>query len=502
MKIFSAQQIKACDSYTTTAKGITSAELMETAATECVKWITGHLPENSLFVILCGYGNNGGDGLAITRLLHLAGYGAKAFLVQTGDQMSDDCKLNLERLQRTDKNLVTVVPQDTFITDLAPHIIIIDAILGTGLNRPVTGWLEQFINHVNRLPNYKIAIDIPSGMYADMLPAVNHAIFKANETLSFQFYKKTFLHKESAAYCGTVCLLHIGLSETFVVQTATHHFCIDKEVVRKIYKKRNSFTHKGDYGHALLAGGSMGMMGSVTLSAKAALRSGAGKVTALIPEMGYNIFQSQLPEAMFITSGENFITEIRNSLGVNATGIGPGLGLARKTAEALENFIEEQKQPVVLDADALNIISNKKELLHKLPHNSILTPHPKEFERLFGETTDTVKRLELARTQAMRNNIILVLKDHYTVIVTPEGECWYNVTGNAGMATAGSGDVLTGIITSLLAQNYEPHEAAILGVYAHGLAGDYAAAQWGMESMIAGDIIENLGKAFKNIASL
>lgn len=501
MKIFSAQQIKACDQYTIKAKGITSDTLMETAATACAKWLMKELPEKALYIVLCGPGNNGGDGLAITRLLHQSGYAAKAFLLQVGEELSPDCQRNFERLKAIDEALVTTVPENTFITDLGPHIIIIDAILGTGLNRPLEGWLEEFIKHVNTWRNYKISIDIPSGLSADNLPSSAAIVLQANETLSFQFYKRTFLHKEGGKYAGQVHLLDIGLHPSFIQQTSTHYFSIDKQTIKDIYKPRHPFSHKGDYGHVLVAGGSQGMMGAITLCAKAALKSGAGKVTALIPEMGYTIFQSQLPEAMFQTSGEIFLTEIRNSLGTNATGVGPGMGLARKTAEALEHFLEEQKEPLVIDADALNILSNRKELLHTLPHNTILTPHPKEFERLFGECSDSFKRVEMARTQAMRYNIIIVLKDHHTVVVTPEGECSYNLTGNAGMATAGAGDVLTGIITSFLAQGYEPHHAAILGVYLHGLAGDYAAANLSQEAVIASDIIEYLGKAFRFIQS-
>jgi NAD(P)H-hydrate epimerase len=499
MKILSSQQLKACDQYTIQASGITSAQLMETAASACVQWLIKEMPRNAMFIVLCGPGNNGGDGLAITRLLHHADYAAKAFLLQPTTVLSPDCQLNYERLKKIDENLVAIVPENTFITDLGANIIIIDAIFGTGINRRMEGWMESFIKQVNSWSNYKIAIDMPSGLSADTLPQATDTILQANETLSFQFYKRTFLHKEGGKFTGEVHVLDIGLHPTFIHQTTTHYFTIDKKQIQEIHQPRNPFSHKGNYGHVLLAGGSMGMMGAITLSAKAALRSGAGKVTALIPEMGYTIFQSQLPEAMFISSGETHLTEIRNSMGATATGIGPGMGLARQTVEALAQFIEEQKEPMLLDADALNILATRKELLHKLPHNSILTPHPKEFERLFGETSNSFLRVEKARTQAMLYNIIIVLKDHHTVIVTPDGSCWYNLTGNAGMATAGSGDVLAGIITSLLAQGYEPHHAAIFGVYLHGLAGDFAAIRHSKETMIASDIIEHLGKAFQTI---
>ncbi|HTN47016.1 MAG TPA: NAD(P)H-hydrate dehydratase [Flavipsychrobacter sp.] len=501
MKLLTAQQIKACDQYTIDKAEISSLDLIEYAARQCTEWLKKTLPDNTLYIVLCGVGNNGGDGLAITRQLHESGYAAKAFVLQLREELSEECQANFKRLENLDENLVTIVPRETFITDIPQHIVIVDAILGTGLSQPVSGWLKSFIDHINALPNCKIAIDLPSGLSADHLPEKNSAILKADYTLSFQFFKRSFFHAEAGFFTGKLQILDIGLHPEFIKNTHSSYFASDRQSVRDIYKVRNRFSHKGTYGHALVVGGSQGMMGAITLCAKAALRSGVGKVTALIPEMGYNIFQTQLPEAIFVTSGETYITEIRNSLGANVTGIGPGLGLSRKTVEALERFIEEQKECIVLDADALNILSNRKDLLHKLPHNSILTPHPKEFERLFGETSDSMQRLELARTKAMLHNIIIVLKDHHTVVVSAEGECWYNTTGNAGMATAGSGDVLTGMITSFLAQGYEPQDAAVLAVYLHGLAGDYAASRQSMEAMIAGDIIANLGNAFKEMTS-
>lgn len=499
MKLFSAAQIKEGDQYTIQSYGMRSWELMERAASTVVHWLQTNMPADSLYMVLCGTGNNGGDGLAITRLLHAKGYAVKAFLLQWHDTLSEDCNTNYLLLKNLGNDLVTLVPKDTFIADIAPHIIIIDALLGTGLNRPTEGWLAQFVEHINALPNKKIAIDIPSGLSADSLPHANDTILHAAVTLSFQFYKQSFLHPESAPYVGQLQLLDIGIHPRFIHDTPTRHYITDIATIRSCFRKRNPFGHKGSFGHALLVGGSYGMMGAITLAAKACLRSGVGKVTVRIPSVGYTIMQSQVAEAMCQTSGDNFITSIENNIAAEAVGIGPGMGTATATVATLEQFIENETRPFVLDADAINILSQKKELLHKLPPLSILTPHPKEFDRLFGKSNDSLQRLEIARTQAMLYNLVLVLKGHHTVIVTQEGICHYNTTGNAGMATAGSGDVLTGIITGLLAQGYEPVIAALLGVYLHGLAGDIAATSHSQEALIASDIIECIGKAYQFI---
>jgi NAD(P)H-hydrate epimerase len=499
MKIFSAAQIRACDAYTIHASGISSAELMERAAAKCAEWIATNFPKEALFVVLCGTGNNGGDGLALTRMLHQQGYGVKAFQLAISETMSPDCALNLERLKHLDASLVDSVAPDTFITDIPENIIIIDAIFGTGLSRPLEGWTANFVEQINELPNHKIAIDIPSGMPADTLPDQAAAIFTANETLSFQFYKRSFLHSETGKYAGNIHLLDIGLDPSFINATQTNYQIIDKGVIGTHYRPRQQFSHKGTYGTALLIGGSYGMMGAISLSVRGALRAGAGKVRSLVPECGYDIIQSLAPEAMCMTSGKKDIEIIANWEAADAIGIGPGMEQSPKTIEAIEAFLDEYKKALVIDAGALNIIAERNELLHKIPPDSILTPHPKEFERLFGRTANSMMRLEHARTQAMRYNVVIVLKDRYTAIVTPEGECWYNINGNAGLASGGSGDVLTGIITGLLAQNYTSVQAAMLGVYLHGLSADMALEKQSMESMLAGDIVTHLGMAFKTL---
>lgn len=499
MKVFSASQIRACDSYTIHASKITSYELMERAAGKCVEWINEHLPADSVFVVLCGSGNNGGDGLAITRMLHRQGYNAKAFLLRLGSELTEDCRKNFERLAGIDAELVEILPEDSLIADIPEHVMIIDALLGTGLNRPVEGWVADFIEHINELNNQVIAIDIPSGMPADSIPDAGAAMMSAAHTLSFQFYKKAFMHPETGPYAGDVHIIDIGLSAKFISSTHTSFFIQGLPEARSIYKHRSKFTHKGDYGLAYIVAGSKGMIGAAILAAKAALRSGAGKVKALVPECGNDIIQISVPEAMCAVSGETCVSRIKEWEQATTVGIGPGLGTSEATSLAFADFITACKEPLVIDADGLNILAADKDLMHRIPADSVLTPHPKEFERLFGKSKDSMFMLELARTQSMKYNLYIVLKGHNTVIVTPEGECWYNQTGNPGMATGGSGDVLTGIITGLMAQGYESFDAARLGVYLHGLAGDYAAERWSENAITAGDIVDSMGKAFMHI---
>lgn len=496
MKIFSAAQIRACDELTINEEGIRSADLMERAAAACASWITGHFPRHTVFIVLCGTGNNGGDGLAITRMLHTQGYAVKAFLLHFGKELSPDCSLNLQALLKTGDGLVDELQEETFISELPEDIVIVDAILGTGINRDAEGWVARFIRHINQLPNEKIAIDIPSGMSPDNMQNKDAAIINAAHTLSFQFYKHMFLHPETGTHTGQVHILDIGLSKKYIENTHTAYYIIDEATVAVLHRPRHPFSHKGTYGTAMLVAGSYGMVGAAVLAAKAAMRAGCGKLTVLVPECGYPILQAVVPEAMCAVSGQQHIEAIVAHEGINAIGIGPGLGTDAVTVTALEAFLDEYKSPLVIDADALNILADHPQLMHKIPAHSILTPHPKEFERMFGKTGNSLRRIEYARAQAMKYNVYIILKGRHTAVLTPEGDCFYNLTGNAGLATAGSGDVLTGIIAGLLAQGYSSFAASVLGVYLHGLAGELASAQQSMEAMTAGDITEYLGKAF------
>ncbi len=496
MKIFSAAQIKACDAYTIQASGIRSIDLMERAALTCVNWLTENLPRESLFVVLCGGGNNGGDGLAIARLLHRRGLGVKAFLLELGADRTPDCENNLQALQQLNKDLVGFVATNTFITDIPTNIVIIDAILGTGTNRPLSGWLASFIKQVNSLPNRKIAIDMPTGLSADNAPSPGEVAFEAQDTLSFQFRKRVFLHPESEPFTGNVHILDIGLDATFIAATHTQYTTTGHNESMKLFRPRTDFAHKGTMGHACLVGGSYSKMGAMVLAASASLRTGAGLVTTCVPSCGYNIMQTSVPEAMCSTSGTDAIVGIHPPANVDAVGIGPGMGTDADAVNALSTFLETWSRPVVLDADALNIIAAHPDLLSRIPAGSVITPHPKEFARIFGDNTNSMVQVDNARIQAMRYNINIVLKGHHTAVIDADGNCRYNTSGNSGMATGGCGDVLTGIITALIANGYAPDNAAVLGVYLHGLAADIAAADLSKEALLASDIVKYLGKAF------
>lgn len=276
---------------------------------------------------------------------------------------------------------------------------------------------------------------------------------------------------------------------------------IDGSLVNKILKPRDPFTHKGNYGHACLVAGSYGMMGAAVLCAKGCLRSGVGKLTCFIPKVGYGVMQTSIPEAMVKVCGKKYIKEIDDLNNFDVLGIGPGIGIYKSHALLLQKIFLEYKKPIVIDADALNILSANKKLLQRIPAESIITPHPKEFERLFGKSDSDIERTAQALQMSHQYKIFIVLKGHHTLIAAPDGKTWFNSTGNAGMATGGSGDVLTGILTGLLAQGYSSLEACLLGVYLHGLAGDIAAEELSQNALIAGDIIDNLGNAFKQVIS-
>jgi NAD(P)H-hydrate epimerase len=500
MKIFTAAQIKAFDQFTMQEQHLSSTALMERAAGKCFQWISKHYPSEKAILVLCGMGNNGGDGLAITRMLLQEGYSAKAVVLKHRETFSDDASHNLTQLHHIDPDAIQILNEGEFVTGIPENVLIVDAIFGTGLNRALEGWPAQFTEEINELPNEIIAIDLPSGLPSDMIPTQHAIVIKARHTLCFQTYKRSLLHPETSKFSGEVHLLDIGLSKKFARETHSQYYTIDIETIKTIYKPRNDFGHKGTYGKALLIGGSYGKIGAITLSTKAALRTGAGLVFTMAPSCDNIVLQSNAGEAMFINAGEDFIEHITTDIAMSAIGIGPGMGQESATEQAFLDFIESNDQPLIIDADALNLLSKNDDHLYKLRPETILTPHPKEFERLFGAAADSMYQIEIGRAKAMKHNIYIVLKGHHTAVLTPSGECWYNTTGNSGMATGGSGDVLTGIITSLRAQGYSAKDAAIFGVYIHGLAGDLAAKTLSKEALIAGDIVDHLGKAFLTLA--
>ena len=499
MNIYSADQIKAWDAYTILHEPIASIDLMERAAQKCVDWLLANDFQNKSFKIFCGKGNNGGDGLAIARLLFQNDIPVEVYILEFGKIGSNDFQANLQRLHELPVTIHFIQSPEHFPNVLANDIIV-DALFGSGLNKPLEGLTKQLVEYLNATSNKIISVDLPSGLFIDS-SSKNNPVIKADTTLTFQTFKKAFLVAENETYTGKVHVLDVGLHPGFLKKQISNTQFLEREDIIKIFQPRKSFSHKGNFGHALLVGGSYGKIGAIVLSVSACLRSGVGLATAYIPRCGYSILQTSLPEAMVMTDpDESMITKVAEELEkYSVIGIGPGMGTNKQTREALFNLIKTYPKPVVIDADGLNSLALQQEYIQTLPSHSILTPHPKEFERLFGTCENDFERIARAEEKAKEHNIIIVLKGHYTFIALPDGRFYFNSTGNAGMAKGGSGDVLTGIITALCAQNYKPEKAALLGVYLHGLAGDLAAAALSKEAMTARDIITFLSQAFLEI---
>lgn len=493
MKLLNAAQIRQWDQFTIQHTPIFSIDLMERAASACADWLLNQYGNHQEFYIFCGQGNNGGDGLAIARLLSYSGGLVKLFILFGKNEGSTDFKINLERLKSLPSVEIELVDNEEFFPLTPKGTIIVDALFGTGLNRKLEGIAATLIQQINESKAEIISIDLPSGLLCDE-SSIGFPVVAARHTLSFQIPKLALLLPENEIYFGQVHILDIGLLPAFLDNVETKFEWVDEKRILQIHRPRKPFAHKGNFGHALIIAGSYGKMGAAVLSTKACLRSGAGLVSVHVPKCGLDILQISAPEAMCrVDEEEKIISAMHYNLEThNAIGIGPGIGKDKKTEHFIKNLFERYKQPMVIDADAINILSENPDWLPLLPPQSILTPHPKEFARLFGEGFNDFEKLEMALQKAMAHQIIIILKGHRTFIATPAGKGYFNSTGNAGMATGGSGDVLTGIITGLLAQGYTPEEAAILGVYQHGQAGDKAASKYGMEAMLAGDIIVGL----------
>jgi NAD(P)H-hydrate epimerase len=500
MKILSCEQIRETDLFTINNEPIQSIDLMERAAKQCFNWLKVKFDNSRIFKIFTGPGNNGGDGLAIARMLFNEGYQVMVYLLANPEKLSPDALINYNRCLETG-NYIHHLETDTDIDDFGKNDIIIDAIFGSGLSRVVEGIAASAIDLINKSNLPVISIDIPSGLFADNNTINNNScIVRAHYTLTFQIPKLAFLFAENEPFVGELVILDIQLHKKGIEMQESDCFLTEIPDIKRTIKKRPKFAHKGSFGHALLIAGSYGKMGAVTLSSKACLRAGVGLLTSHIPKTGYAIVQSAIPEAMVsIDSDDEIFTLPPDLFKYTAIGIGPGIGTNTQTALALSEIIKLAEVPIVLDADAINIISNNPGLLGIISENTILTPHPGEFDRLVGPSKTGYDRYLKQIEFSKKHKIIVVLKGAYTSISNTNGRSYFNSTGNPGMATAGSGDVLTGIILSLLAQGYKPLDAAIAGVFIHGLAGDISLEDSSQEALIASDIINNLGKAFKKV---
>ncbi len=493
MKIFSAAQVKQWDQYTIQQEPISSINLMEKAGLACTKWLMEHFDSSAIFLVFCGSGNNGGDGFAIARLLSKAGCNVKVFCL-AADKRSADNAANFARLSKL--NIVTeeIATEQNF-PEIPFEAVVIEALFGTGLNKPPAGLVEKLVHHINSSKANIISIDLPAGLFADTT-SIGNSIIKATHTLSFGANKMAFLVTENADFIGDVHILDIGLDKAYYDQTISNFFLVDSKIIQAVYKPRNKAGHKYSYGHALLYAGSKNMMGAAILCARACLRSGAGLVTLHIKKELMHVLQIAMPEA--ISSSKNDAASLQAKKA--AIGIGPGLKIDDENSASLEKILLTWQGPLVIDAAALKLLKpHLAELANRTTNQLILTPHTGEFEKLFGKTDNDFERIQLALQKAAQHNCYIILKGPHTLVACPDGEAYFNSTGNNGMATAGSGDVLTGILTGLLAQGYTAKQAAIFGVYLHGLAGDFAASELSEEAMLAGDITANLGKAYQAI---
>lgn len=501
MKILTATQIRQADAYTIQHEPIASIDLMERASNAFTHWFTAQYPaENDRpIAVICGQGNNGGDGLAIARLLAQAQYKVSVFVLNIFTEQTPDFKTNLQRLQQLPEVLVRNITSADELPIFGEEEIIIDAILGSGLTRPLEGVLLEVVNHINECHNTVVAVDIPTGVMADdtTIGESIHAQF----TFSFEMPHLSFFFPENYHRVGDFTYASIGLNRQFIESLDSPYYYVDKKMVRSFLKKRQKFAHKGIFGHALLVAGSYGKMGAAILATKACLRAGVGLATVHIPTCGYDVMQTAVPEAMVSLDEDPYIfTRVYEIHKYTVLAMGCGLSTKNKTRNALCYVLKNVDKPTILDADALNILAQSPDWLEYIPQGSILTPHLKEFERLFGKIDSDFERNALQRQKAQELGVYILLKGANSCIATPTGECYFNSTGNPGMGTAGSGDVLTGILAGLLAQEYTPLETCLLGAYLHGLAGDLAAEELSQESLMAGDILDYLGKAFLDLA--
>ncbi|MCM1313424.1 MAG: NAD(P)H-hydrate dehydratase [Roseburia sp.] len=489
------------DVFTIENEPIDSIDLMERASKALAAKIMERWDSNTPVKVFAGPGNNGGDALAVARMLSLSGYYVSVYLFNTSGTLSADCMKNKQRLETCRNVELTEVTSSFAPPKLEAGDVVVDGLFGTGISRPLNGGFASVVKYINASPSVVVSIDVPSGLMCEdnTYNVMNH-IVRADYTFTFQYPKLAFFFADNERFVGHWEVLDIGIKDPETEMTDTPYYYMEERNVAGMLKVRSKFAHKGTAGHAVLVAGKRGMAGAAVLASRACMRSGVGKLTVHTPEANVNIMQISVPEAILdIEPGTDCFSNTFDANDYDALGIGPGIGVASETVQAFIEQLRLTKSPVIIDADGLNILGSHRGWILQLPKKSILTPHKKELFGLISTTRNCYEELERTRELAVRQQIYVVIKGAYSAIVTPEGKVWFNSTGNPGMATAGSGDVLTGIILSLLAQDYGQENAVRLGVYLHGLAGDIAACELGEDSLVASDIIAALPKAFRKL---
>jgi len=475
LPLLTSAQIREADAYTIAHEPIVSIDLMERASKAFVGWFINHFPDNKQSItVYCGTGNNGGDGLAIARMLddhHYKSLNIK--IARFSAKATDDFNANLKRIQQTTVPLSTINPGECLPVEESEVLIV--ALLGTGLNKPLEGDFKRLVNYINSLQKTVVSVDVPAGLFSDGEIPPDAVVLKSDLVITFQAPKINFLLPESGPYIKWWEAVNIGIDEKFIRSLDSPYQAVEEIDIRKILKPRRRFSNKGTYGHSLIIAGQPQTMGAALLSASACAYAGAGLTTACVPQSGLAALNCYMPEIMAILREGNKIPEISWE-NFNSIAIGPGLGKEKDALALLTDVLVNYEKPVVFDADALNLLSAHRELWPKIPVNSILTPHMKEFDRLFGEQENWWQRMQTGIKQAKEHQLYVLLKNDYTLVITPQGKVYFNTTSNPAMASGGMGDVLTGILASLLAQGYSSEEACIIGAYVHGKAGDELAS--------------------------
>ncbi len=505
MKILSAQQIKAIDEYTIVNEPIKSVDLMERAAMACVRRLLKLIDIEESVYVFCGKGNNGGDGLAISRLLLERNFNVTTFVINYKAGFSADAETYFNLFKsKYPEHIFEINSVEELKNNLKNNnAVIIDAIIGSGLTKAIDGFLGEVIKVINT--NFKkiISIDVPSGLFIGSPSDRNENIIQSALTLSLQFPKLAFLLPENGKFVPEFELIDIGLHAEGIAQHSTNYYYVTKHDILPLLKARHKFDHKGTYGHALLFAGSKGKAGAAVISANACLKSGAGLLTVHATKDVLTALLQSLPEAMSEEdSNDNYISEIDKAENYDAIAFGPGIGLHEDTQQVLKKLINYFGGKLIIDADGLNILSENKTWLDFLPPETILTPHLKEFERLTEKCENDFDRLKILKQFSLKYNCIVILKGAHSVIAMPDGNLFFNSSGNPGLAKAGSGDGLTGIILGLLARGYTPAKAALIGTFIHGYSADLLLKKMSMESILISDVISNLPKAFKKMESI